>query len=188
MADESFNPYQAPRDHATDVPSASPDSAFFAISTSKLVVLAIASFNLYIIYWMYQQWKALRDRSGAQVSPVGRAIFSIFYCGSLFSRMRMSAAEAGVAGTASTGALAGMFIVVAIFSNVTRRLDMGLFWLVELLLVIPVAIMQNEVNAYLRKVTPNADMNERYSAWNILLLVIGSLFWILVIIGTVAPE
>lgn len=63
------------------------DPAFFYISIKRFVFLSIFSCGAYEVYWLYMNWKYLRDRDKLDVVPPIRALFGVFFCHSLFDRI-----------------------------------------------------------------------------------------------------
>jgi hypothetical protein len=188
---EPMNPY-APPQAATDTPPFADlqddarRGAYYAVSPLKVVLYSLATVGIFELYWLYKQWKAVRAQTGWDVSPFWRMWFSIFYTGSLFSRIRLDAAEVGVAGTTSTGALNAVFIICSLIGGLTSRLSgaVGSVWFLSFLSVVPLAIMQGEINRYLARITPGRDLNAGFGVGGVLLVVTGALLWILVIAGT----
>lgn len=183
------NPYLAPQARVDVDPSAAGVSfaggaPLFAVSTTKLVVMSIATLGLYQFYWMYKHWQSIRTQSGEDISPFWRAFFGIFFINQLFTRMRAQTVSGGVEAGASTGGLAAGYIISNILGQVLSRLrypGLGIF--VGMLSVVPIVIMQGEVNSYIDAVYPTADRNGRFSPANIVLIILGALFWALVMIG-----
>lgn len=46
----------------------------YHISTTRIVVLSIISFGLYLFYWLYRTWDQYREHTGANVYPVWHAL------------------------------------------------------------------------------------------------------------------
>lgn len=65
-----------------------PEPLFLHISVARLVLLSIASVGLYEAYWIYKNWKNIKDREGLDITPFWRGIFGIFYCHSLLKRIK----------------------------------------------------------------------------------------------------
>ena len=175
------NPYLAPESRVVDaVPAEQPPA--FAVSTTKLVVMCLATLNMYTLYWFYKHWQAIRRRTGHKVSPVWRAIFSIIWAYSCFQYIEVEARKQGVLRTISPGGLAAGWVILNLLSRLPDPL-----WLVSLfafLFLLPAQGLANELNA---KVAPQADRNSRFTWINIVWLVIAALMWLLVIVGLLLP-
>jgi len=178
------NPYLAPEAVVVDAPASRiQQPPVFAVSTTKLVVMSLATMNLYSVYWFYKHWVAIRRRKRDKSSPFWRAIFSVLWAYSCFKEIEGEANRHEIRRPLSPGGLAlGWFVV-----NLLSRLR-DPFWLVSVfafLFLLPVQSMANELNA---KVAPEADRNSRFNWANITWIAIAGLMWLLVIIGTFLPE
>jgi hypothetical protein len=158
---------------------------WFAVGSLKLVLLALCTLNLYLVYWQYQQWKHYKAASNADITPWARAIFQIFFVTALFRRVR----EAG--GSAATGPapelLGGLYVAILVFDRVTQRIDLGVLNMVGLITVFLALPVQQEINRQLREADPEADLNESFSAGNIAVLFFGFLVLVAVVIGNLIP-
>ena len=59
---------------------ASDELPFYSVSTLKFVLLSLATFTIYETFWFYKNWKIIKARTGSDISPFWRAIFSIVFC------------------------------------------------------------------------------------------------------------
>jgi hypothetical protein len=176
------NPYLPPDSRVVDAVLVEQPPAF-AVSTTKFVVMCVATLNLYTVYWFYKHWVAIRRRTGDKVSPVWRAIFSIIWAYSCFQYIEVEARKRGLTRTLSAGGLAAGWAIL----NLLARLP-DPFWLVSLLaflFLLPVQSLANELNA---KVAPGADRNARFTLANIVWLVFAALMWLLLIVGLAMPD
>jgi hypothetical protein len=175
-----FNPYAPPRalDDVHVATEAAADLApYYTISPVKMVLMSLASFGLFDIYWLYRQWKAVRARTGEDVSPFWRTVFAIFFVNRLFSLIRSDSASAGVPALMSTGMLSAIFIITNLVSRIESTKVLGPVWLLGFAAIVPLVIMQQEINQYHAAVTPNFDRNTRWGFGNIVTLLIGVLCW-----------
>ena len=65
------------------------------VSSWKVVVLSVLTVGLYEAYWMYKSWKFFKEKDGIEVTPVARAILSIFFLPNLFKRIEDFAEQEG---------------------------------------------------------------------------------------------
>src|SRR4051812_412133 len=65
------------------------------ISVEKFILLCIASFGTYEIWWMYKAWKYYQQKEEMDIMPAARALFCIFYLYSLLEKIEYSAKEKG---------------------------------------------------------------------------------------------
>jgi hypothetical protein len=170
------NPYAAPKARVEDAaPEGEP--AFFAVSRLKFVVMTVATFALYQIYWFYKNWQAMQA-SGAKLNAPVRALFYPITAFWLFRHIRERALGAGVSGFPAGWLAAALFM-----------LYMGTIWLpdpwwllsyLNVLLFFPVLAAVDGVN---RKRAPDADPNARLSGWNIFGIVVGGSILVLGLAG-----
>ncbi len=66
---------------------------FFPTSQRKLVVLFIATFGAYPIYWFYKNWALYKKNADKKIMPLLRAIFYIFLPTHYFEELKMQPGE-----------------------------------------------------------------------------------------------
>lgn len=79
------NPY-APPQAVLSEPSVS-RPGFFVVAPRKLVLMALLSQGLYVLYWSYKQWSGYRQETGAKIWPMVRAFFPVFFFYSLVMKV-----------------------------------------------------------------------------------------------------
>ena len=155
---------------------------FFPVSLAKFAVMSLASFGLYDIYWMYQNWSRERDRTNEPLSPVWRSIFGILWIYSLLQRIRNRAHATGVPVGWASGVVATGFIVLSLLWRLPDP-----YWWVSILAFVPLLGVQHTINQTNALVAPDGDRNAKYSGINIVLIVIGVLMVALIILGSLLP-
>jgi hypothetical protein len=60
---------------------------FLYIPVSRLIFMSIVSFSVYEVYWIYKNWRYVKERDNLDISPFWRGWFGIFYCHSLLRRI-----------------------------------------------------------------------------------------------------
>jgi hypothetical protein len=182
----STNPYAPPAAPVADIPQpAAPtvQAIYFPISILKLAVLTTCTLGLYELYWFYMNWRLIRDREGFKCNPALRSIFSVFFVYSLFARIRAGGEKLGAGAALLAGPLATGWIITTIAARLPPP-----YWLVTLInpvFLLPVQAYVNRVN---EAAAPGHEPNARFSGWNWAAVVIGTLFLMLAIIGSFAPE
>jgi hypothetical protein len=178
------SPYAPPKAVVADVaPPASADSgsvAFFPVSRTKLLVLSFCTLGLYQYYWFYKNWKIIGARTGEDFWPVPRALFAIFFCYSLFDRVRKH--ESGSASALSAGALATAWIVVTLLYKLPDP-----YWLIAFLNVFILLPVQDQMNAVNDSAAPKHDPNGRFTAWNWVAVAVGGPFFLMAVVATFFP-
>jgi hypothetical protein len=155
---------------------------YFPVSPAKLVVMSLASFGIYGFYWLYQNWVLERAHANEDFSPFWRTFFSPVWIYSLLRRMRDAAGAAQVSPNWTPA------ITTAAYLIITGALFLpDPYWLASLLVVVPLVPVQRTVNALNAVVAPDAPRNDAYTGKNLVLIVVGVIFYVLLILGMMAP-
>jgi len=183
MSPVEANPYLPPETLvaeplaiATEIPPA------FPVSITKLVVLNLATLGGYQLVWFYQHWVAIKRRTGEPIWPFWRMFFSLLWCYSCFSSIHEEARKHRVERWISVGGLTAGWAITSLLQKLPDP-----WWMVcigAFLFTIPI---QREANDLIAKLTPRADRNARFTWANWLWLLLGVLFWALLIIGLMLP-
>lgn len=156
---------------------------YFAVSPLKLVLMSICTMGLYELYWFYKNWVLIKERERTGIMPFWRAVFAYFFCYSLFKSVQASAEAVSPHTSISPGPLAAGWIVVTLLWKLPDP-----FWLVTYLAVLVLLPVQKVVSGINESVAPDHNKNERFTSWNIVALVVGGLFFALIVLGTFLPE
>lgn len=87
------------------------------------IVLSLTTLGLYRIYWFYRNWHQIRNRGVWDITPVWRALFSIFFAHRLLGRINARAVEKGHVGSDSDLFAAGYVITAVVLNFIARTLD-----------------------------------------------------------------
>ena len=180
------------------LPADENETPFFPVAEGKFITLYILSFGLYGIYWFYQHWKRQKPMMDKKIYPLLRAIFSIFFTHSLFKRINQQATHLPQQHKFNTNALATFFVATIILSHVIEPVSMGAdmiqsmtsqtFITVSLVLFLLSTYPLVKAQATINRI--NNDMlgllNHKYSGWNYLITVPGTIFWLLLVMGILA--
>jgi hypothetical protein len=180
----STNPYAPPLANVLNVPEPEGSSArFFAVAPWKLVLMCLVTLGLYQLYWFYQHWVLVRRYDRSTILPVPRAIFGLFYCYSLFSRIRKEGELLGLSEPPAAGLLATVWIIASIAWRLPGAL--ALLGVVSWFTMIPIQTYANRINA---KEAPDSDRNARLTWLNWVGLVLGGAFFGFVVVGLLVGE
>lgn len=151
---------------------------FFVLSVGKFIILSISTFGLYELYWFYKNWVLIKKQENSNISPVGRAIFAIFFFSELANKVLNSAKERGYDRSYSPVFLALAYFISGFLFNLP-----GIYYLlgfIGIFVFIPIieAILYN--NEKSDKSVTNAN---RYSTLEIISSVIGGLVWLAVLVS-----
>jgi len=92
----SANPCAPPNAEVADVTEvqAQAEPPFFAVSTTKLLVMSMCTLTFYQLYWFYQNWARLKVRNRSNILPALRALFGVLFCYQCFAEIRRLGSEA----------------------------------------------------------------------------------------------
>ena len=176
------NPYAAPEAPLTEV--AAPEAPYFATSTSRFVLLSVATGGLYELYWFYENWRRERERGPEDLMPFWRAVFAPIWCFAWVASVRDAADGARVSAAALSPAILGS--VYLLFSVVWRLPDP--YWLVSYLTVLPL-LPVNAAGARLNEVlAPTARALSPWTVRSVIAFVVLAPISLLGILATLFPD
>jgi hypothetical protein len=188
-----LNPYAPPSANLDGAPAVSRSAdqstpRFFPVSLPKLLLLSLASFGLYEIYWFYQSWKLVKVRDQQDIRPFWRGFFAVFFCNELAKTIKRDCARHDIEPKSSLTSHATLWVVLTIGGNVLSRLTDGPLWVLSLAAVFPLMIIQKTVNELNHRVAPLHDPNTRFSVLNIVGIALGLILLALSIAGSMMPQ
>ena len=163
---------------------------YFSIPPKRLAILSILTLGIYEIFWFYKNWEAIKKAEQQKISPLGRAIFTVFYCHGFFKKVLQSAKKHGYGDSYSPGILATVYIILLLVGNGLSRIENTTFGLDILWLIIaissfiPLLYIQKAINFNNSKIVQNFDRNRKFSKGEIILTIIGVIWFGLVVLGT----
>ncbi|ARF95968.1 tyrosyl-tRNA synthetase [Acinetobacter baumannii] len=149
------------------------------ISVNKFIFLSLISFGLYPIWWMFKAWRFFLIKDKLNIMPAARAIFSIFFLYSLFNRIKTYAKEQGYINDFSSG---WMYLGYLITSLLVRLPDP--YWLISLCSIIFLIPAFKALN-YAQKQIETTIKQEKFNTPQIILIIIGSIMWLLILFSFV---
>ena len=146
---------------------------FLHIPVVRLVFMSIISLGLYEAYWIYKNWRYLKERDGLKIRPFWRGILGVFFCYGLLRSIRNDRqTNALEQATFSAGGLAAGWIICVLLGNALVFIAMLSF-----IFFIPVQSYINRVNAKLYQ-------RPEFTQWSLghtVCLVLGIVIWVLVL-------
>ncbi len=155
---------------------------FFTTSTTKLVLMSIATFGFYELYWFYKNWVAIKN-AGKKCNPLLRAFFTPLFAYSCFKHIKESMNQHKVFSIFPVGLLAISYIILEVIWRLPDP-----YWLVSFLTFLPLIRANNAALAVNKAQSPDFVNNNRFSIWNILMIVVGGTLFVFGMIGTIFPE
>lgn len=159
-------------------------SMFLYIPVWRFVLMHVLTMGIFGAYWIYKNWRYLKERDGLTIRPVWRGIFGVFYCYGILKAIRDDKpANALEPATFSAGGLATGWIIFAILGNqaakqarnVTESFAAIVICLLPLFFLKPVQKYLNRAN---EKLSPRPAFAP-WSTGQAVVLVIGVLLWAL---------
>ncbi len=158
------------------------DPFYFHIPAWRFALLGICSFNLFVDYWFYRNWRFLNDRDWLHVWPLWRTILWPFFTWRLLKRISFDEeTERHATATFSVPVITVGLIATAFCEGQigrTRDGSMLLIWaaaaLTRTLWLLPVQLHINRAN----RARPAPPQYDRWTVVQILLLLVGLLMWI----------
>jgi hypothetical protein len=154
-----------------------------------LVILSIATFGFYGMYWFYRNWKQFKLHKRLDISPGWRTaglfvpIYGIVLAYRQIRDIKEFSEEVGIDKTYSPGWVVFGWVIFSGFGNLP-----GTLWLLCSLSVLPLIVVQGVLNFYWRKEQPELMERTTLSGGQIALLIIGGIWWLFSLIGTFTPE
>ena len=169
----------------------SKDTMFFYIPVSRLVVMSILTTGLYIPYWMYKNWKAIKKNyEKSDISPFWRGVFGVIFIYDLFVIIpSIYEAKSSHKANFSTNLAIG-WIILVLFGTLVDKLSGWLeipslaYWgmlisFFNFMFFIPVQKYINTVN---ETIEPRPVYN-KWSTGHFVCLLLGLAIWALIIYG-----
>jgi hypothetical protein len=185
---EETNPYappaaelETPADPEVKLPP------FFAVAPLKLVILSLATFGYYVIYWHYRQWKAIGAAKKVKMWPIARAIFMPITSFELFPQIQAAAEATAIPVRWKGWVLALAVLLMNILSWAAQLFpgELSFMDLAWVLFIVPSFIAQFTIQELHARVVPEADRNARLTRWNLPWLALGLFFWLVLALRVV---
>lgn len=151
---------------------------YFEVGLRKFVVMSIATWGMYDIYWAYHQWARIRAHTGESLSPFWRAFFANLWSFSLFKRVKADARSRGVHVGWDSAFQAASYLVLSLLWSLPDP-----WWLVSLLAFVPLVPVVRATTQILDTVTLDRDRNAEFSGANMIGVCIGAIMLLLVFAG-----
>lgn len=175
---------------AISSPPSNSGAMFLYIPTGRLIAMSIVSFGLYDAYWIYRNWRYLKERDGLKIQPFWRGIFGVFFIHSLLKAIKTDPTPSGVAPAKfSPGGLSTGWITLKFIGHVFNRTHDPAVDLIGIIISAPTFCFllpaQNHINA-MNEALPVRPAYYGFSGGHIVCLVIGIIAWLLTLIGLAA--
>lgn len=149
------------------------------ISLGNFIILCIASFGLYSIWWIYKEWRFFQQKDNLDIMPAARAIFSIIFLIPLFNKILTFAKKKGYTQHYSSTLLFIGFFIGNLLSSLPDPL-----WLISIFSFVFFIPPFNAIN-YAKQNSNEFIVTQQdvFSGRQIGLIIIGLILWILILLG-----
>lgn len=113
------NLYQAPASEIIPPESGTSAVALYVIAPWKFNLLFWATLGIYDVYWNFRNWQNQKEIRQKKVQPVARALFSVFFFGSLVKTINDE--NEGKAKPLPVTPMATLYILSYLISTVSDR-------------------------------------------------------------------
>lgn len=156
------------------------EEPYFAVSTTKLVLMSLCTLNLYQAYWFYKNWCVIKNYTQDDgIMPLGRAIFYPLWAYTCFREIRGAAYKIEKYKDLPVG-----YLVVAIFVfNVCPYLPKPYGVLLGALSFLPIIPVNNMALAVNQLHDIHYKVNDEFSTLNKITVWIGAGMWMLILLS-----
>lgn len=151
---------------------------YFAVPHFKLVLMIVFTFGLYELYYIYKNWNIIRRYQNDEVMPVLRTIFSGIFCYSLFRYIYRTAESLEIKTIAAPSVLAVGFVFITLMGRLPDP-----YWIIAIFAFVPLLAVNKAAIDVNRANDKSYVLNPILSASNLVVIVIGVIWWLLVFAG-----
>lgn len=146
------------------------------------IILNILSLGIYQIYWFYKTWSFFKEKERLDISPIGRAIFSLVFAYTLFEKIFILTEDKVHKKGFPPGVVAVVYyiftmIVSSIGSVYTPLTLASAFTFIPLMSVVDV------MNVYYRNEQPDCKERNMPLPIEIGIAILGIILWVIIIIS-----
>jgi hypothetical protein len=171
---------------AQRVDRAAPDPAsqfpFFSVPTARFVFFNLITFGLYQLWWFYKNWGRVKERTGKDLSPFWRAVFSPLFCFQFVRTVRSTSEKVAVQAPLSVGLITAGYLVLLMCERLPDP-----YWWVSVLSFVPLLPVQRHITQLHEAMYPGFDSNAAFGKGHVITLLICTPLTALAVAGTFSP-
>jgi hypothetical protein len=145
------------------------------INPYHFVLLHIATFGIYSIYWNYKAWQYFKEKEKSDIWPFARSVFFIFFGIEFFARIEAYCKQYNHKVSYNPALL----WILALGINFLGLLPIP-YSLIGVVWFIPFVPAVRELNFYFTG-NKNGYINDKLNNQQLMFIVIGVIYWLLVI-------
>jgi len=159
------------------------DVCFFTATRTKLILMSLCTFGFYYYYWFYKNFQRIKETTGKNIWPFWRALFCPLMAYSCFKPIQDVADKNNTKSTINPVLLALCFFILGYFAYLPDP-----YWLIFYLSILIISAVNDVAIEVNERLIPDFKNNGEFSGWNWFGLIIGGIFWFLVILVLIVPE
>ena len=100
-------------------------SKFYVVGLRKFYALFFGTLGLYIVYWFYRHWQAIKTFKHSDIWPIPRSIFLVFFTHDLFREIERTLVSKSKSfkWPISPMTLATILVIVSLISNAADKIS-----------------------------------------------------------------
>lgn len=152
---------------------------FLFISPVKLALLSVTTFGIYIIYWFYKQWWALKKFKKLTIYPFIMALFAPFTSYNLFNEIFLLKNPQVNTKNDLPGILSTIYFLLNFIGGIGNQLQ-NPFQIVLFMLFLPLIPVQNFINSLASDEIKQKNPG-KFNRWEMIILIIGGILFTITI-------
>ncbi|MFA5232156.1 MAG: zinc ribbon domain-containing protein [Candidatus Paceibacterota bacterium] len=144
------------------------------VPVQRFIIFSLATFGIYEMFWFYRQWKLLKEESGVANSPFWRSFFGSVWAGDLAGKLKKFLEERSIPCDYSPTLIGVSYFILAISYKLP---------IISLFSFVPIIPLVNSINTYWES-REGGLVIYNFKWWQILLIMCGLIWMILVTIGS----
>lgn len=165
-----------------------PETPIFYVVAKEVFILFIVTFSFYSYYWFWKQWNIRRKATGEKMWPIARAIFAIFFVYSLFEEIELAANKVTSTANPRLHIAAVVYIIGEVLFKLLDKISpIAIVYLASTLLLVGVmtfSAWQAQSQANIASLDAKGKSNSGLTPLNYIWIALGTLLWLLIIVGT----
>jgi hypothetical protein len=156
---------------------------FYCVSPIQFSVLSILTFGLFELFWFYKNWVLVKSRTASNIRPFWRAFFSPIFCYPFANAVKSAAESANLAPRISPGTIATVYVGLLILQELPDP-----YWLISIFSFVPLVPVVWRIGDVHEAIRPGFDSRVGWTGPYIVALIVGGIFFSLVILGSSGPS
>lgn len=157
----------------------------------QYVLLQVCSFGAYDLFWFFLTWRLLKERHRLYITPAARALFPLLFAVHLCRENYRLAEDAGHKPNWKPAAVGWSYILLELFAGPSMRQAAPAMFLAGVALFAGSIYVRlplvRSLNDFWRHEQPRLPERNRLSGKAWVVVMLGSLWWILTFMGQFSP-